>query len=207
SNEYALSAGSRSIFVTVGSTGFDALVRTVTSAPFLHAAVRAGYQRLTVQYGRSKPTFTTALSSNSSNNALHYHYNPVTDETLIQWVEKEYDSSNKTEYDYRPSLAGDLRMADLVISHAGSGSILETLRWNKPLIVVANTDLMDNHQAELAVALHKEDYLVAAECDELITALNEQRHMGLVPFPAQAPERFSSILEGVIQFPESKKQQ
>lgn len=33
--------------------------------------------------------------------------------------------------------------------HAGSGSIFETLTARKPLIVVPNPLLMDNHQAEL----------------------------------------------------------
>ncbi|RUP44261.1 hypothetical protein BC936DRAFT_149703 [Jimgerdemannia flammicorona] len=47
---------------------------------------------------------------------------------------------------------------------AGSGSILESLRLQKPLIVVANETLMDNHQDELAEALQEEGYLVYSTC-------------------------------------------
>lgn len=49
--------------------------------------------------------------------------------------------------------------SDLIISHAGSGSILTGLKMGKPMIVVPNTKLMDNHQVELAEVLQREGYL------------------------------------------------
>ena len=53
----------------------------------------------------------------------------------------------------------DMKSADLVISHAGAGSIMESLRLKKALIVVVNQDLMDNHQIELAEAMQEANYL------------------------------------------------
>jgi UDP-N-acetylglucosamine transferase subunit ALG13 len=52
-------------------------------------------------------------------------------------------------FDFTPSLAQHVAAASLVISHAGSGSIFESLSAGKALIVVPNPLLMDNHQAEL----------------------------------------------------------
>jgi beta-1,4-N-acetylglucosaminyltransferase len=44
----------------------------------------------------------------------------------------------------------------------GSGTILEVLRLNKRLIVVANETLLDNHQRELADALSTQGHLVSS---------------------------------------------
>lgn len=42
----------------------------------------------------------------------------------------------------------------------GSGTILEALRIDAPLIVVPNPDLLDNHQEELAEELARQGYVV-----------------------------------------------
>jgi hypothetical protein len=52
-------------------------------------------------------------------------------------------------FDFTPSLAQYVADASLIISHAGSGSIFESLTAGKTLIVVPNPLLMDNHQTEL----------------------------------------------------------
>ena len=55
-----------------------------------------------------------------------------------------------------------MRAADVVISHAGAGSILEALELGKRLVVCVNDALMDNHQAELATALEARGHVVVA---------------------------------------------
>lgn len=50
------------------------------------------------------------------------------------------------------------------VSLVGAGSCLETLEKGKPLIVVINDKLMDNHQLELAKQLHRDGYVLYCNC-------------------------------------------
>ncbi|KAF8936659.1 N-acetylglucosaminyldiphosphodolichol N-acetylglucosaminyltransferase catalytic subunit alg13 [Dissophora ornata] len=121
------------VFVTVGSTQFDKLIAVVSSPALLQLLHSLNYTHLTIQHGQSP--ITTPSSTDSSGMRVD-------------------------AYKYKPSLREDMEGANLVISHAGSGSILEALRLKKKLIVVVNEDLMDNHQLELGSALHEQGYLV-----------------------------------------------
>eukprot|EP00975_Prorocentrum_lima_P019488 4104021-Prorocentrum_lima.AAC.1 len=72
-----------------------------------------------------------------------------------------------------------MERAELIVSHAGAGSIVEALRLRKKLVVVVNTALMDNHQLELAEALADRDHVVATTCENLAHDLAEADLEGL----------------------------
>lgn len=72
-----------------------------------------------------------------------------------------------THYRYKPSIDSDIASSDLVISHGGSGSILQVLRAGKPLIAVVNSTLMHNHQTEIVRAMEAQGHCLA--CYRLIT--------------------------------------
>lgn len=55
-------------------------------------------------------------------------------------------------FEFTPSLAELMAGADLVVSHAGSGSVFEALAAGKALVAVPNAALMANHQARPAAA-------------------------------------------------------
>ena len=50
---------------------------------------------------------------------------------------------------YVPSLHAHMEAADLIISHAGSGSLFEALSLHKAVIAVPNSSLMANHQVTI----------------------------------------------------------
>lgn len=50
------------------------------------------------------------------------------------------------------------------VSSVGAGSCLEALEKGKPLIVVINEKLMNNHQLELAKQLHKDGHVLYCNC-------------------------------------------
>lgn len=136
----------KTIFVTVGTTLFEPLVDAVMSEAALQWMAHAGYTHLIVQYGKgAKP-------------ALVPHDHPP----LSLMVEL---------YAFKPSLESDMRAADLILCHAGAGTLMEALQLGtdangcvaKKIVTVINTALMDNHQAEVAHALAAHKLLFVVE--------------------------------------------
>lgn len=58
----------------------------------------------------------------------------------------------------------DIVVDFVLLCFIGAGSVLEVLHAGKPLIVVINELLMDNHQLELASQLSEEGHLYYATC-------------------------------------------
>jgi len=123
------------IFLTVGTTSFDALVQTVDSAEFLQLAKRCGCRSLVLQTGRGtfKPQY---LSSE----------------------ECERHGVSFECFRFKPNLGEEMAAADLIISHGGAGSVLEAISLRKLLLVVVNDTLQDNHQVEIADAMTSRSY-------------------------------------------------
>lgn len=122
------------VFITVGTTEFQQLIDTITTAPVADILIRRlGCQKLTIQTG----------SSRLDAEKLAQHYAAIETNT----------------FDYAPSIQERIAAADLVISHAGAGTCIETLLAQKTAVVVVNESLMDNHQTELADRLHRDGHI------------------------------------------------
>ncbi|KAL4205268.1 hypothetical protein AMTRI_Chr01g136470 [Amborella trichopoda] len=166
----------KTVFVTVGTTCFDALVQAVDSQLLKAELLRRGYTNLLIQLGRG-----SYIPSKSAGE----------------------DGSLTVDYfSFSPSLADHMRSASLVISHAGSGSIFETLRLGKPLIVVVNTALMDNHQSELAEELAERKHLLCAYPDTLYETIQNMDLDTLVPYPPSNPMAVAKLMNKFFGFPE-----
>ncbi|KAE8148982.1 glycosyltransferase family 28 C-terminal domain-containing protein [Aspergillus avenaceus] len=149
-------------FVTVGATAsFHLLLQAILDESFLVALREHEYTHLLVQYGKDSQTlFEESLSKLPSGNC---------------GIEINGFDFNHAGLDSEMRLAqansSEGRSGGLIISHAGTGSILGALRLGVPLVVVPNSTLKDNHQEELARELQKQGYVVASKYQDLSTAV------------------------------------
>jgi beta-1,4-N-acetylglucosaminyltransferase len=87
------------VYVTVGTTRFDALVAAASSTAFLTAAESVGFKRVLIQYGRG----------------------PCPDENSVLGCKLSF-------YSLKSDISEDVAKAGVVVSHGGAGSIFEALR-------------------------------------------------------------------------------
>jgi beta-1,4-N-acetylglucosaminyltransferase len=169
------------VFVTVGTTSFDALVDSVMSAPFADAVRLAGFDQVLVQYGRVRIACAPA-GSDAWDAMLH--------------------GMRFSFYGLKPSIAADIAGAGLVVSHAGAGSIFESLRAGRPLAVVINTSLADNHQTELAHAMSARGHCVHCFPDGVAASIPlALQTAARVPLPPRDLSAFVSSLERLLAGP------
>ncbi|KIH88110.1 glycosyltransferase family [Sporothrix brasiliensis 5110] len=166
-------ADGRRCFVTVGATAsFIRLLREVLEPRFLDGLGARGFSELVVQTG---PDHDWALKQiealgQQSDDA------PKTDgPPKPQWPAIEVVSYTTDMPSLMLPCRGEAhrQLPGAMISHAGSGSILEAVRCDVPLIVVANPDLLGNHQAELADAVHDAGWAVRGDLGRLDDAVAE----------------------------------
>lgn len=136
------------VFLTVGTTNFDDLVKEVDKDEVKSALANSGYTHIECQIGSG--TYTPSLPN----------------------------------FSYAPSLSDKFQSADLVVSHAGAGSILEALRLGKKLIVVVNQKLMNNHQLEISRELSQRSHLLMCESpSQLLDTILLVNSFNPVPLP------------------------
>ncbi|XP_076628375.1 alg13 UDP-N-acetylglucosaminyltransferase subunit [Colletes latitarsis] len=143
------------VFVTVGTTKFDELIETVLNSEILEALSLKGYNELILQIGKTS-----------------YVPNCI---PCCGFITIEY-------FTMSPNILEHVKTSDLVISHAGAGSILDSLENKKNLIVVVNQNLMDNHQLELAEQLYIDKHLYYCTCETLLHTIQTMDFSLLKPF-------------------------
>ncbi|KAL1460885.1 hypothetical protein WDU94_012823 [Cyamophila willieti] len=163
------------VLVTVGTTNFDELIHTIQSEEVLKILKSKGCKKFIIQYGNGQ---------------------------IIPHIEHG-DDFTVDSYDYKSSLAEDIKSSDLVISHAGAGTSLEVLEAGKLLVTVVNESLMDNHQLELADKFYEQGYSLYCVPNDLtatLKSLTPDRIKQLKPFPPSCTYKFNDYLESVLGF-------
>ncbi|SPP80598.1 UDP-N-acetylglucosamine transferase subunit ALG13 homolog [Drosophila guanche] len=137
----------KTVYVTVGTTKFDALIEAITSESVLKVLQSRECRKLILQHGNSEPK-----SAEES-----------------RLISEQYGIQLE-QYTFRPNIE-DIKAADLIIGHAGAGTCMDILTNGKVGLIVVNDELMDNHQQELAMQLTTERYLYTCKPRQLAVQL------------------------------------
>ncbi|RKU46626.1 N-acetylglucosaminyldiphosphodolichol N-acetylglucosaminyltransferase catalytic subunit alg13 [Coniochaeta pulveracea] len=154
----------RRCFVTAGSVvSYRALLASVLRPEFLRALADLDFDTLEVQCGDDLTWFAEQVDKLDIEEKL--------DIKAIDWSPSLCDNMLECR-----GVSG-VRAPGVVIAHAGAGTIMEAFRYQCPLIVVANPDLMNNHQQELADECAAKGYAVVGELGHLDKALHDSRSL------------------------------
>jgi beta-1,4-N-acetylglucosaminyltransferase len=123
----------KQVLVTVGTTKFEKLIKSIDNEDFYKLLDKNGFTDLIIQKGTGD-------------------YEPEKFKNL------NLTSLNVTVGKLFPFFENLIIQSEYVISHGGAGILLESLKNKKKLIVCVNDLLMDNHQVELAESLEKDNY-------------------------------------------------
>ncbi|KAK7220607.1 hypothetical protein V2G26_008610 [Clonostachys chloroleuca] len=145
----------RCCLATVGATvGFPKLTNTVLEEKFWEHIRAQGFTSLRIQCGPDLPWASEYLSS-------HKDQIPPGLKVEVFGLSKNLMLEEMT---LCKAVAGKSHQG-LVISHAGTGTILDAWKLGLPIIVVPNTDLLDDHQSEMAHYLADEGYATQSSTD------------------------------------------
>lgn len=237
----------KSIFVTCGATvPFPKLVESIISNEFVGYIVKDyKFNKLVIQYGLGyseqfqrlisklygKDIICKRINHEYRQHKSHNNEDGNGNEVVNGGFYFEYKIM-KWDFviiglEYSNNVQELISESRLVISHAGTGSILDTLRYKKknnnnnnnnknageedntrrvliPLIVVINDQLMDNHQEQIANKFSERKYLIACHSDgmileELMQGISdlETGKIKLEPFPQSYNEQFAEMLVAV----------
>ncbi|KAK9846639.1 hypothetical protein WJX81_008181 [Elliptochloris bilobata] len=173
--------GGGTVLVTVGTTRFDALVRAVDDPAVAEALAASGFTELVIQVGAGEYRPQRLLPPDAPGRA-----GMAAGGLRVSWFE------------FLPSLAERMAAADLVISHAGSGSVFEALAASKALIAVPNAALMANHQAELAGALAGMRHCFTTPPERLLATLQRMDLSTLAPYPKGDPAAIVQEIDRLV---------
>ena len=143
-------ADDRNVFVTVGTTSFDALVEALDNPAVVNILRARGYTSLTMQIGRG------------TCRPRRVPYPPGLPRRHLRLPTEPR--------------RGDARGQPRRVTHAGAGSVFEALDARAPLLLVVNESLMGNHQVELAEELRRRGHLrwcVPADVEAALEAFDE----------------------------------
>ncbi|WP_448213050.1 PssE/Cps14G family polysaccharide biosynthesis glycosyltransferase [Colwellia sp. MEBiC06753] len=127
-------------------------------------------------------------------------------QVTVQLADGSYKPKNHHYIDYTNNIADEFEKADVVITHAGAGTIFDLLNRNVKVVVVPNFERIDSHQKDLASFVQRNQY--AQVCNDL-TQLEENVKTALasnfLPYEYQAFNGYDLIAEVLCLVPKKEE--
>lgn len=169
------------LLVTTGGTvTFKQLVLFVVSREFLDLVRALGVKQMWIQYGNEikngvhlSHQFINQCFAKRGCSLQHFQLTQLTGTVTVDELCVEF-------FPYSDQLWNYISRADVIISHGGTGTIIDVLKLplsrsspqkdlssGVPLVVVYNDQLMDNHQQEIAHQFNLLGYCVPLASSQL----------------------------------------
>ena len=186
----------KAALITVGTTEFDELLEKIDTPTFADVLLKFGYNKLVIQRGRGNYKFGRLFLREEDEFQSHLQGG-----LLISVMR------------FHPDLVEIIHQSDLVIGHAGAGTVLEVAKAKKVSLIVVNPTLQDNHQEDLARAIQSigSDKCMIGHLDDILSPLqillmnNHNRHAfvqdGII-FPILDSRNFASMLSEMVEVDE-----
>lgn len=184
--------GIKILFTTGATVTFTLLLERIIDPFFISEAFLGnGVSTMIVQYGNEVVT-----TRHGTENVSEKHFKEMVkksdlveklglslveeQEGVFKYRSQTYNGFEMFAFPFISDIAKIICESDLVVSHAGTGSMLDVLRLQKPLIVVVNKMLMDNHQTEVADEMQKTGIIRKVEIDKQFNSTLKKEISNLV---------------------------
>ncbi|KAI2473205.1 glycosyltransferase family 1 protein [Annulohypoxylon bovei var. microspora] len=156
------------VLVTVGaSASFKPLIEEMLSDAFIAKLKSLQFTNLIIQCGPDFDYFQSAkpqpeaIDDPNRLNVIGFPYK----KDLKRWFALAAPSTTRETAK---------RAKGVIITHAGSGSILDALDYNTTIIAVPNPALMGNHQSEIADDMEEQGFLTQGKLGSLADLLTQE---------------------------------
>jgi beta-1,4-N-acetylglucosaminyltransferase len=129
------------------------------------------------------------------NNILNEDY-----DIIMQIADGIYKPKNFKYFNYTEDIDIYYKESDLIICHAGAGTIYQLLEMKKKLIIVPNLDRIDKHQSDISDFMSKYNYALSIEnYNELSKIIEISKDIELIEFTKDPFFKVKEIIDFVVK--------
>jgi len=116
-------------------------------------------------------------------------------EAVMQISNDGYVPKNYKFYDFCEDIDTYYNWADVVITHAGAGSVYQLLELDKKVIIIPNLSRVDSHQIDIANYMEEMQYaLVCYDLNELEKSISNISSFDKVPYKSDPFNKSDEIM-------------